>query len=388
VLSGTPSQEDVGSYRVNVTVHDVRGGWDSREFDLIVAEVNDPPSWLNVPDDSSLLEGEKYRFDVNASDPDPDDELSFGIASSPGSNISIDLVTGEIEWIAGIEPFVTGPYILNVDLSVSDGKITIYHSFELKVIPLPVPRVKLISPDNEEKVSYQNITLEWELSFLPQDQGEIGYLVYFSTWEFTLKDPSSSENVLIINGSTTYSIEDLSPGDTIHWTVVPRTEKTTGKCIDRIRAFRINNPPTIQPVENRSVEAGEELRLSLTGFDEDEEDRDDLEFSILLAPEDLYIDRATGFIIWTTMSDDLGNHSISVELSDGLDTAEITFNVEVKAPEVDPEPEKKDSNLLLIFLVLISIGIAVLIGSLLYFRDRKNKIDDSYGEHKAVKEEE
>ncbi len=375
ILSGTPAQEDVGSYIVNISVEDVRGGLDSREFNLIVAEVNDAPLWLDVPGDRSLMVGDDYHFDVNASDPDPDDKLTFGIGSSPPSNISIDSERGEIWWTAGLEPFITDPYVLMVELSVSDGKTTIYHSFELEVIPLHTPLIKLISPGNDEKISYRNVTLDWELFFFPQDQGNIQYVVYYSRDEVILEDLPSSENILITNGSTTYSLTDVSPGDIIHWTIIPRTERTTGTCIDGVQRFRVNRAPQIQPVENISIVAGSELRLSLMGSDSDMDDKDNLEFTKFSAPQELYIDRTTGFIIWTTTLNDVGNHSVIIDLTDGTDTTHLVIEISVIIPSESIEPEKSRSLLPILLLLIISTMVILsVLGFFIYKRKISNGI--------------
>jgi len=43
VLNGTPSNDDVGTYHVNVSVSDGNGGWDHTSFLLRVGNINDPP---------------------------------------------------------------------------------------------------------------------------------------------------------------------------------------------------------------------------------------------------------------------------------------------------------------------------------------------------------
>jgi len=371
ILSGIPIQEDVGKYIVNITVEDTRGARNSREFDLIVTEVNDAPIWLEIPENIVLNVGDLYHFDVNASDPDPDDNLSFGIVSSPPSNISINIVTGEIQWIAGLEPFISDPYVLIVELSVSDGKTTVFHSFKIEVVPLPAPRIQLISPGDGERVSHRNVTLSWELSYMPQDQGGIRYAVYYS-----INEPSATSFldfivVHIVNGSTTCHLTDVSPGDIVQWTVIPRTEMTTGRCIDGIVTFRVNHPPSFLHLENITIEAGAELRVGLTVSDGD---GDDLKYVIKSAPDELYLDKTMGFILWTTTRVDIGNHSITIQANDGIDTAEVTFIVEVLPPEVEVEPERDDPNLMWIILVLIVLfGISILVGSLIFFNKRKKQ---------------
>jgi hypothetical protein len=71
VLSGTPDNDDVGSYWVNVTVDDGNGGSDSSYFTLTVVNNNDGPviSTTTAPDG---IEGQPYSHQVNATDVDGD----------------------------------------------------------------------------------------------------------------------------------------------------------------------------------------------------------------------------------------------------------------------------------------------------------------------------
>ena len=69
VLSGTPDNDDVGSYWVNVSVFDVVGGYDYSLFTLVVGNSNDAPVITTV-DVTSVLEDVLYWVDYDADDPD------------------------------------------------------------------------------------------------------------------------------------------------------------------------------------------------------------------------------------------------------------------------------------------------------------------------------
>jgi len=59
-LSGTPGDENVGTYSVNVTVRDGEGGSNYSEFSLEVLNVNDPPIIKNNPKPISMAEDTIY----------------------------------------------------------------------------------------------------------------------------------------------------------------------------------------------------------------------------------------------------------------------------------------------------------------------------------------
>jgi len=56
ILSGTPTNDEVGTYYVTVNVSDGNGGFDEAKFDLIVSNINDPPHIQEKPIDISMDE--------------------------------------------------------------------------------------------------------------------------------------------------------------------------------------------------------------------------------------------------------------------------------------------------------------------------------------------
>ena len=110
-LSGTPSNADVGSYWVNVSVSDGNGGVDWHNFTLTVSNVNDAPviATVSAPDGSVEME---YAYLMGATDPDGD-ALLWSLEGP--SWLSIDASTGLLSGVPG----TAGNFSVNV--SVSDG---------------------------------------------------------------------------------------------------------------------------------------------------------------------------------------------------------------------------------------------------------------------------
>jgi hypothetical protein len=77
-ISFLPTQEDVGTHHVTVTVHDGNGGFADVSFDLVVENVNDEPVIeLVMPKDGShFKEGQTIGFAALATDED-DDPLTY-----------------------------------------------------------------------------------------------------------------------------------------------------------------------------------------------------------------------------------------------------------------------------------------------------------------------
>jgi hypothetical protein len=125
ILWGTPTNDDVGSYFVNMTISDGNGGAAWSYFTLTVEGTNDAPVWNeDIPDKENPSE-EPFSLKVSVDDVDGSDEITFGLSTDPASGMVIDPQTGEISWV---EP-VPGTYLVNV--SASDGVYTIYQEFQI-----------------------------------------------------------------------------------------------------------------------------------------------------------------------------------------------------------------------------------------------------------------
>jgi len=98
VLSGTPGASDVGTWAVNVTVVDARGGRDSTGFVLTVLRTNAPR--FSRPPRSVGHERRPYQFGMTATDADAGDVLSWSLNTTAGW-LSIDAGTGALSGTPG-----------------------------------------------------------------------------------------------------------------------------------------------------------------------------------------------------------------------------------------------------------------------------------------------
>jgi len=95
-LYGTPSNNDVGVFSINITVYDGNGGWDRTNFKLKVINKNDPPVINSTPVLEITL-GSNYTYDVNATDVDRGDILNYSLVKGP-PGMRINSTTGIIIW--------------------------------------------------------------------------------------------------------------------------------------------------------------------------------------------------------------------------------------------------------------------------------------------------
>ncbi len=90
VLSGTPTNDDVGSYWVEVSIEH----WGAKHnYTITVNNTNDPPT-MTTSDDTTATEDTLYQVDYDATDVDPtSDTLTWSMPTGP-SWLSIDGTTG------------------------------------------------------------------------------------------------------------------------------------------------------------------------------------------------------------------------------------------------------------------------------------------------------
>jgi hypothetical protein len=150
-LSGTPSNDDVGTHGVTVAVSD-GAVEDTLTFTITVANTNDAPTWLSTPEDQELMEGDLMFLDLLAEDEDGD-RLTYGLTSTPSSGMRISPATGAIRWLGAV------PGTYEVRLTATDGTETITHALTVAVEEEPEPP---IPPPNKvpviEEVVVSNAT--------------------------------------------------------------------------------------------------------------------------------------------------------------------------------------------------------------------------------------
>lgn len=258
VLSGTPSNREVGSAWVTVTVSDRAGAADSIGFMLTVVNVNDAPEWASVPPDQNITEGDELLLDILATDVDYGDVIRYGISSQPASGLTINPVSGAIRWAKA----AAGSFVVNI--TATDGNATITHALDLTVNKLPPP-------------------------------------------------------------------------------VVPPA----------------NNPPRINPVTVNFTRVGQAFALKLTGSDSDAWDSVNLTFRLVSGPAGLMVS-ADGSVLWIPAKDQAGMHTVTVSLSDGKNSATSAFTVEVKKPAPAAAGAAGYSEAVLLMMLVIGILIGAL----------------------------
>jgi hypothetical protein len=353
VLFGTPDGYDIGDWLVNITVTDSGGLNDSREFTLKVLDKKDKPIWLDVPTDIELLHGTNYYFDANATDPDVGSVMIYSIETETECDMRINSKTGEIGWTANYRgmPKTGG---IQVTLKVSDGEMFSIHEFVVTVTPTESPSVEITSPQKGARTPSAGTKLEW-VGTDPENE-HLSYTLYLAESESYVKakrtDDIKAEGIIQNN----YTLTGLTPGETYYWMVVPDDGCTSGKCTNGVFSFRVNSRPVLKEIIGKSAEAGKEFNLKLEGSDSDQDDK--LTYSIVSGPEGLTVRSETGMVVWTPKDSQIGMHKVKVKVTDGYESVERSFDVEVA--------EGSNANLGLIIGIVIG-ALVLLIAIILIF---------------------
>ncbi|UCH89012.1 MAG: putative Ig domain-containing protein [Thermoplasmata archaeon] len=162
-LTGTPENDDVGSYIITVLVSD-GDAKDSTTFVLEVVNTNDEPIWTKVPENQVITEGEPLLLEISAFDEDGD-KLYYGLKSEPISGLKLLDKTGPLSWL---NP-VVGNYTITV--SVSDNMVSINHVFTILVNKKEVVTPKNNPPVIEEITETQEVSAgeSFELTLIGTD---------------------------------------------------------------------------------------------------------------------------------------------------------------------------------------------------------------------------
>jgi len=364
LLSGIPSNADVGFYWANVTVMDLAHAYDFRNFSLTVVNVNDPPKITSVPVTIAITNIE-YKYQVRVIDVDVGDILNYSLDVKP-TGMNINNRTGLITWTPAVAQMGDNSVVVNV----TDGKVAVIQSFKISV-KVPVA-VTLLAPKNNTQGTVTRPNLQW--SYQNHGNTNVHFDVYLSEdiSKVNLKDTKAK----VIGNRTELEYTpstDLIRGMTYYWTIRPFDSYTVGLCLDGTWAFTVapNTKPVVSAIPNITVKVGDVFTYQVNASDPDIGDI--LTYSIANKPVGMSIS-SSGLISWIPTKDQIGDHIILVSVTDGKDQVNIQFKITVK---------KKDSTNGYSGLSFLEVGVivAIIIAILaivlaLHIKGKKNKLSN------------
>ncbi|MCK5706267.1 MAG: tandem-95 repeat protein [Candidatus Aureabacteria bacterium] len=169
LISWTPSQTNVGSNSVTISISDGNGGTDTQSYNLNVINVNDAPV-ITSSAITSATEDSAYTYDVNATDQDGD-TLVYSLAVKP-TGMAINSSTGLISWT----PVQSNVGSNSVSISINDGNGgTDTQSYNLNVINVNDAPVITSDPTANQSTINENETSSISVSATDQDGDSLTY---------------------------------------------------------------------------------------------------------------------------------------------------------------------------------------------------------------------
>ncbi|WP_198781880.1 Ig-like domain-containing protein [Shewanella putrefaciens] len=312
VLSGTPSNADVGSHAVTLKVTDTDGLTAEQSFSITVTNVNDAPT-ISSTAITSATQDAAYSYTFAVSDSDVGDVLTLSALTKP-SWLSFNAASGVLSGTPGNAD--VGSHA--VTLKVTDtGGLTAEQSFSITVTNVndapTISSTVITSATQDAAYSY---------TFVVSDS-DVGDVLTLSA----LTKPSW----LSFNAAT--GVLSGTPGnaDVGSHAVTLKVTDMDGLTAEQnfsITVTNVNNAPTISSTAITSATQDAAYSYSFAASDSDVGDV--LTLSALTKPSWLSFNAANGVLSGTPSNADVGSHAVTLKVmdSDGL-TAEQSFSITV-----------------------------------------------------------
>ena len=328
VFSWTPTEDQgPGSFDVTVRVTDdgSPNRFDEETITITVNEVNVAPV-LGAIGDRTVQENTELSFTATATDADlPANTLTFSLDAGAPAGATIDPTTGVFSWT----PTETQDGDHTVTVRVTDDGTPVLDDFETFTIN--------VGQDPNQNpvlgaIGDQTVDEETELSFTATATDAD---LPANTLTFSL-DAGAPAGATIDPTTGVFSWTPTETQDGDHTVTVRVTDDGTPTLDDSetftITVNEVNVAPVLGAIGNQTVQENTELSFTATATDADLP-ANTLTFSLDAgAPAGATIDPTTGVFSWTPTSGQLGDHTVTVRVTDDgtpvLDDFE-TFTINV-----------------------------------------------------------
>ncbi|HMS55912.1 MAG TPA: putative Ig domain-containing protein [Fimbriimonadaceae bacterium] len=332
-LTWTPTEEDGPQTRsVQISVSD---GVDSTiiNFDIVVEEVNQPPS-IGTDGDLDAEVDQEVTFTATAQDDDiPENTLTFSLDGAP-DGATIDETTGEFSWT----PTEPGEFSFDVVVT-DDGDPEMSDSETITIIVTGAPN----QPPVLEPIGAQTIDelqpLSIDANATDPDQGQ--------TLTYSLTNAPAGMTIDPANGQITFTpTEAQGPGlFTVTVTVTDDGDPAQSDMeIVLVTVNEVNQTPVFTMGTNYSVDERQLLTIQAIASDDDLPAQM-LMFALVDEPAGMTINSLTGLLTWTpTEAQGPGSYTFDLIVSDGNGgLAAMPIYVTVNEVEENNQPPIADA---------------------------------------------
>ncbi len=300
VLNGTPTNDNVGEYWVNITINDTMD-IDFTNFTLTVLNINDPP--VIITNDTEIVyEDEHYEIYYNAFDIDtPENNLIWTMDTNAGW-LNFEPTTAVLNGTP--ENDDVGEYW--VKISVSDSEYMDYSNFTLKVINVNDPP-RIVTVDNITATEDELYETDYDAEDVDNTPNELSWAITSNAGWLAIDSANA-----IINGTP----ENDDVGE--YWVNVSVSDS---EYIDftnfTLTVINTNDPPRIITEDKTNVTVGE-----LYSVNYEAEDIDPLPITLTWSLKTntsnwLSLDPITGLLIGIPSENNIGAYWVNISVNDG-----------------------------------------------------------------------
>ena len=338
LLSGIPQNKDVESYWLNISVMDAHSAKDYRNITLSVLNTNDPP-FIKTKDLVTAYEDKLYLVHYEAGDVDLGDSLSWGLETNASSWLTLNNINGTLSGTPNNDQ--VGSYWVNI--SVKDKALAEdYHNFTLIVLNVNDPPE--ITSDPVPKATATKIYI-YNITAIDLDKGD------HLTYSLLVKPVGMN---IDSNGKISWTPSRKQTGIVMVSIKVSDGTAFVVQTYNITVAMPLNYKPTIAPIQEQTIYIGKEFNYQIVANDTDLGDF--LTYSLDHPPPGISIS-TTGIITWVPQKDQIGTHTIVINVSDSMDYTTAQFNITIKLNK--PIPQHFNAALLE-FAAIIIIVVTIL----------------------------
>ncbi|MHC4146973.1 MAG: Ig-like domain-containing protein, partial [Planctomycetota bacterium] len=184
-LTYTPTANFYGQDTFTYTITDREGETDTATVKISLTSTNDAPMITSRPPAIAMV-GIQYIYDVNATDPDEEDILTYGLTSQP-AGMTIDPATGLIRWT----PTQAQDEAYDVTVKVVDSNsvpVSGVQRFKINVNPAPPTKATLTVVDGYNKNTKKKLSAEGKLDAVKASDDDRLEAVYGSSIFYDFSD--------------------------------------------------------------------------------------------------------------------------------------------------------------------------------------------------------
>ncbi len=306
-LTWSPKEADIGSHAVELEFSDAFGGSTRQSYILTI--IGGELQIVGQPSSPETMVGAQYIYDVEAIHPS-DLPISFVLDQAP-TGMTIDPATGVIQWTADTNQIGTH----SATITVSDGLgQTDSASFNIEVTPDLTQAPDIVSLPNTKAYVDKLYLYQPEISD-PQNQ----------TISYSLEQAPED---MVINADTGLIqwIPTAEVGAPV--TVVLRVSNEFGKYNEQSYGLDVvvNSAPVISGSVVSQAMVNHTYSMTLTASDED---GDELTFSTENEPVGFLVNSTSGAVSWQPTADQIGEHTVTILVTDGHVTSSYTWQITV-----------------------------------------------------------